>query len=206
MARRLPLTPAPTTHSPWPPPFPDAVLDWPVPRGQKTNPARWVGGDAAQYRAYFQEILADGGEEALAPIWNDAPRGTQARLTRWYCPGVPMYATGQQERTEGERPLHAFLVPAQAALLALDRGLVTCRAQAAESSVGRVSDDEPASGPLDEALDVVRPDPDEREGGPYTFEGTCFGCTAQGSELNRWNLCFPCATDPEHQTYPPEPR
>ncbi|MFC6662568.1 hypothetical protein [Deinococcus multiflagellatus] len=173
-----------------------------MPRGQKTTPARWVGGDAAQYRAYFLEILADGGEDALAPIWNDAPRGPQARLTRWYCPGVPMYATGQQEQTEGERPFYAFLVPAQAALLALERGLVTCRPQAAEPDLERA---EPASGPLDEALDFVRVDPDDREGGPYTFDGTCFGCAAQSLALNRWNLCFPCATDLEHQTYPPEP-
>lgn len=46
---------------------------------------------------------------------------------------------------------------------------------------------------------------DAREGGPYDFEGTCFGGAGQYSELNRWNLCFTCATDPDHHTYPPEP-
>ena len=57
----------------------------------------------------------------MAVICNDAPRGPGARVTRWFCPGVPMHVTGEQGRV-----WHVFLVPAAAALLALERGLVTC--------------------------------------------------------------------------------
>ena len=37
----------------WPPPLPEVVQRWPIPRGHKHRPARWVGGDGAQYRAFF---------------------------------------------------------------------------------------------------------------------------------------------------------
>ncbi|BBN97139.1 hypothetical protein DEGR_38720 (plasmid) [Deinococcus grandis] len=76
----------------WPPELPEVVLDWPVPRGVKIRPARWVGGDAANYRAHFQAAVEAG--MVLAVICNDAPRGPRARVTRWFCPGVPMHVTG----------------------------------------------------------------------------------------------------------------
>ncbi|GAQ23589.1 hypothetical protein DEIGR_320003 [Deinococcus grandis] len=108
----------------WPPELPEVVLDWPVPRGVKIRPARWVGGDAANYRAHFQAAVEAG--MVLAVICNDAPRGPRARVTRWFCPGVPMHVTGEQVVGEDGRVRHVFLVPAAAALLALERGLVTC--------------------------------------------------------------------------------
>ena len=97
---------------------------WPPPRGVKVAPARWVGGDAVQYRAFFEAVLREGGEDALARIWNDAPRGTGARWTRWFFPGMPMHATGSWEEGGSGRRQNGFLVPARAALLALERGLV----------------------------------------------------------------------------------
>lgn len=115
----------------WPPPLPEVVQRWPIPRGHKHRPARWVGGDATQYRAFFQGVLDDEGEDALARIWNDAPCSPQAAATRWYCPGVPMYVT--DVRTAGpSRPRHGYLVPARAALLALDHGHVLCRTRPLE--------------------------------------------------------------------------
>ena len=66
----------------WPPPLPLVAMSWPPPRGVKVAPARWVGGDASQYRAFFEAVLRDGGADALARIWNDAPRGPGARWTR----------------------------------------------------------------------------------------------------------------------------
>ena len=118
----------------WPPPLPLVAMSWPPPRGVKVAPARWVGGDASQYRAFFEAVLRDGGADALARIWNDAPRGPGARWTRWFCPGVPMHATGSCEVGDGGRRQHGFLVPARAALLALERGLVVCRARRLEDA------------------------------------------------------------------------
>ncbi|KQR15456.1 hypothetical protein [Deinococcus sp. Leaf326] len=115
----------------WPPALPEVVQSWPVPRGHKSRPARWIGGDAAQYRAFFQGVLDERGADASAQIWNDAPRSPHAAATRWYYPGVPMYATGRCHQ-DGARPQHGFLVPAQAALLALDHGHVNCRAHPLE--------------------------------------------------------------------------
>lgn len=86
-----------------------------------------VGGDAANYRAHFQAAVD--AEMALAVICNDAPRGPGARVTRWFCPGVPMHVTGEQVVGEDGRVQHMFLVPVQAALLALERGLITCLAE-----------------------------------------------------------------------------
>ncbi|WP_158263836.1 hypothetical protein [Deinococcus arcticus] len=43
------------------------------------------------------------------------------------------------------------------------------------------------------------------EGGPYDFEGTCIGCGGNSTALNRWTLCRFCTTNPDAQTYPPEP-
>lgn len=110
----------------WPPNLPEVVQAWPRPRGRKHRPAHWVGGDAAQYRAFFQGVLDEHGPDALARIWNDAPRPPMAPLTRWYCPGVPMHATGECIQEES-RALHGFFVPAQAALLALEHGHILCR-------------------------------------------------------------------------------
>lgn len=118
----------------WPPPLPLVVTAWPPPRGVKVAPARWVGGDAPQFRGFFEVVLRDGGEDALARIWNDAPRGPGAHLTRWFCPGVPMHATGSCEAGGGGRRQHGFLVPARAALLALECGLVVCRARLVEDA------------------------------------------------------------------------
>ncbi|GHG41597.1 MULTISPECIES: hypothetical protein [Deinococcus] len=114
-------------ESAWPPELPEVVLDWPVPRGVKIRPARWVGGDAANYRAHFQAAVDVG--MALAVICNDAPRGSGARVARWFCPGVPMHVTGEQVVGKDGRVQHVFLVPAQAALLALERGLITWLAE-----------------------------------------------------------------------------
>lgn len=111
---------------PWPPLLPEVVQDWPPPRGHKQRPARWIGGNATQYRAFFQGVLDEQGPDALARIWNDAPRSPTAGLTRWYCPGVPMHTTGECVQEES-RPMYGFFVPAQAALLALEHGHVLCR-------------------------------------------------------------------------------
>ncbi|GGB84396.1 hypothetical protein GCM10008019_45510 [Deinococcus soli (ex Cha et al. 2016)] len=110
------------------------VTSWPPPRGVKVAPARWVGGDAPQFRAFFEAVLRDGGEDALARIWNDAPRGPGARLTRWFCPGVPMHASGEPVPQRDGRTRHGFLVPARAALLALERGLVVRRVRPVEDA------------------------------------------------------------------------
>lgn len=110
----------------WPPLLPEVVQAWPPPRGHKQRPARWIGGDAAQYRAFFQGGLDEQGPDALARIWNDAPRSPTAGLTRWYCPDVPMHTTGKCFEEEG-RLRYGFFVPAQAALLALEHGHVLCR-------------------------------------------------------------------------------
>lgn len=112
----------------WPPHWPDAVRDWPVPRGQKRRPPHWIGGDAHHFRAHFETALLAQGEGALASVWNDASRGPLARPTRWFCSGVPMYATGRRAQVPTDRTLHEFLVPARAALLALEEGLVVCAA------------------------------------------------------------------------------
>lgn len=117
----------------WPPPLPDTLLDWPVPQGQKRRPARWLE-DEAGYRAFFAGVLEAQGEDALACIWNDAPRGPGARLTRWFCPGVPMHASGEHVPQRDGRTRHGFLVPARAALLALERGLVMCRTRPLEDA------------------------------------------------------------------------
>ena len=85
------------------------------------------GGDAANYRAHFQAAVDVG--MALAVICNDAPRGSGARVARWFCPGVPMHVTGEQVVGKDGRVQHVFLVPAQAALLALERGLITWLAE-----------------------------------------------------------------------------
>lgn len=115
----------------WPPLLPEVVQDWPRPRGRKQRPGRWVGGDAAQYRAFFQGVLDEQGPDALARIWNDAPRSPRATLTRWYCPGVPMHDTGECIWEES-RLLHGFFVPAQAALLALEHGHILCQKRPVE--------------------------------------------------------------------------
>ncbi|WP_189070380.1 hypothetical protein [Deinococcus radiotolerans] len=117
-----------------PPPRPAVVTSWPPTCGVKVAPARWVGGDAPQYRAFFEAMLRDGGEDALACIWNDAPRGPGARLTRWFCPGVPMHASGEHVPQRDGRTRHGFLVPARAARLALERGLVMCRTRPVEDA------------------------------------------------------------------------
>ncbi|GGM60332.1 hypothetical protein GCM10008956_40000 [Deinococcus arenae] len=90
----------------------------------KVAPACWVGGDASQYQAFFKAVLREGGEDALARIWNDAPRRLGARWTRWFRPGMPMHATGSLEEGGGGRRQHGFLVLARAALLALGHPLV----------------------------------------------------------------------------------
>ncbi|PTA66690.1 hypothetical protein [Deinococcus arcticus] len=115
-----------------PPPLPETLLDWPAPQGQKHQPARWLE-SAASSREFFESVVAEKREDALASIWNDAPRGPGARLTRWFCPGVPMHATGEQTLGPTGRTRHRFLVPARAALLALERGLVTCQHQPEEA-------------------------------------------------------------------------
>ena len=45
-----------------------------------------------------------------------------------------MHATGSCEVGDGGRRQHGFLVPARAALLALERGLVVCRARRLEDA------------------------------------------------------------------------
>lgn len=85
------------------------ATSWLPPCGVKIDPARWVGGDALQDRAFFEAVLREGGQDALARIWNDAPRGSGARWTRWFCPGVPMHATGSCEAGGGGRRPHGFV-------------------------------------------------------------------------------------------------
>ncbi|GAA5501114.1 hypothetical protein Dxin01_00845 [Deinococcus xinjiangensis] len=109
----------------WPPPLPEALRDWPLPKRQRTTPARWLS-TATQFRAFFEEALAQHGEDALAEIYHSVPRGASARPTRWFCPDLPMLATGRQE-VVGGKTVHIYLLPARAALLALDAGLVKCR-------------------------------------------------------------------------------
>ena len=37
----------------WPPELPEVVLDWPVPRGVKVRPVRWVGGGRGELPGTF---------------------------------------------------------------------------------------------------------------------------------------------------------
>lgn len=114
--------------APWPPELPDVTRDWPTPRGVKRRPARWLSDGPDGYRAYVQAALDRDGPGALMSICNDAPRHPGSPLTRWFCPGVPMHATGETITGHPDgRARHVFLVPAQAALLALDAGHITCK-------------------------------------------------------------------------------
>ncbi|MFC6663801.1 hypothetical protein [Deinococcus multiflagellatus] len=94
---------------------------WPVPRGHKRRPGRWYG-DEAECRAFFAAVVAQQGPDALARIWHDGPRSPGSGHTRWFAPQLPMHVTGEREGR-----WHAYLVPAAAALLALDQGLIRCR-------------------------------------------------------------------------------
>ncbi|MBZ9751764.1 hypothetical protein K7W42_12945 [Deinococcus sp. HMF7604] len=102
--------------------LPPVTEAWPVPRGHKWRPGRWREDEAA-FRAFFTAVVATHGPDALAQIWHDSPRAPGAGHTRWFAPQLPMHVTGEREG-----PWHAYLVPAAAALLALDRGLIICRA------------------------------------------------------------------------------
>ena len=105
--------------------LPEALRDWPAPKRSRTTPARWLG-TAAEYRAFFEAVLAEQGEDALAEVYHDAPRTSGSHVTRWFCPNLPMFATGRQA-VIGEKVVHFYLLPARAALLALEAGLVKCR-------------------------------------------------------------------------------
>lgn len=118
--------------SDWPPALPEALRDWPKPKRARTTPARWLG-TATEYRTFFQRLLNENGEEALAEVYNGAPRRAGAYATRWFCPDLPMLATGQQA-VVGGKCVHIYLLPARAALLALDAGLVKCRKDKGEPS------------------------------------------------------------------------
>lgn len=111
--------------SDWPPALPEALRDWPKPKRARTTSARWLG-TATEYRTFFQRLLNANGEEALAEVYNAAPRRAGAQATRWFCPDLPMLATGRQA-VVGGKSVHIYLLPARAALLALDAGLVKCR-------------------------------------------------------------------------------
>ncbi len=60
------------------------------------------------------------------------------------------------------------------------------------------STDAPGSG-------AHRTDPGMDDDGPFDFEGTCCGCGRHCGATNRWNLCRSCTTNPDSQTYPPQP-
>lgn len=109
----------------WPPVVPELVQAWPVPLRTKMNAARWYGTEA-EYRAFFEHIIEIAGEDALALVYNDSPRTPTSHPTRWFAPGLPMHYTGEQISRNG-KVMYLYLLPAQAALMALDGGFVQCQ-------------------------------------------------------------------------------
>ena len=112
------MAPDPTPHD-----LPQSVSLWPRPTGRKTRPARWFG-TPASFTELMESTLS-AGEDALASVWNDAPRGAHSPLTRWFTPQVPMHASGQTSTADDGRVWHEYLVPARAALQAMQAGMVT---------------------------------------------------------------------------------
>ncbi len=103
--------------------LPDVVRDWPVPRGRKVRPARWLG-TRENCRQAFRAALDERGPDALAVIRR---HGHVARAdTLWFAPGVPMHASGTAQDDQG-RTVPLFLVPARAALDALADGRIQYR-------------------------------------------------------------------------------
>lgn len=109
----------------WGTALPESVQEWPPPLRLKVRPAQWYGSET-EYRAFFEQVVAEQGENALALVYNDSPRTPSSHPTRWFCPGLPMLYTGKKDSLSG-RSIYFYLLPAHAALEALDAGLVHCR-------------------------------------------------------------------------------
>ncbi len=113
----------PTGPQPLAPNLPDVARAWPVPRGRKVRPARWLGTRADCQRT-FQQALDEHGPDALATVRR---RGRPARNdTLWFAPGVPMHRCGTARDDQG-RAVPLYLVPARAALEALADGRIHYR-------------------------------------------------------------------------------
>lgn len=105
------------------PNLPDVVRAWPLPRGRKVRPGRWIG-TRENFRILFQAAIEERGPDALATVRR---HGRPARNdTLWFAPGIPMHADGTARDAQG-RVVPLYLVPARAALDALADGRIYYR-------------------------------------------------------------------------------
>ncbi|WP_155864634.1 hypothetical protein [Deinococcus ficus] len=91
--------------------------DWPRPRGDKRREGRYEG-DARQLRGLLEAAVGRYGPNAWVLLVKAGP--APSNTLSWFAPGVPVMYQGQ-DRGDG-----LYKVPAQAALYALDRGLIRC--------------------------------------------------------------------------------
>lgn len=80
--------------------------------------------DETSYRAFFEGILAAQGEDALAHVYMSGKPAANPAPTRYFCRDLPMLCTGRMSHTTPK--FTEYLVPARAALMALEIGLVIC--------------------------------------------------------------------------------